>query len=98
MASPGNLTLTTMFRHSEMSDLSKRLREYFDWGMDTPNDLGMEAADRLDAQDEVIRELVGALKLLHDDCMNYSRINKLGGENNQVLVNARAVLSSLEAK
>lgn len=43
----------------------------------------------LESENRALRE---ALKLLHDDCIDYSRINNLGGENNHVLVNARLAL------
>lgn len=39
-----------------------------------------------------IRDLVRALRGLHDDVIDYSRINNLGGESNRWLVEARRVL------
>jgi hypothetical protein len=37
-------------------------------------------------------ELYDALKALHDDVIEYQRKNRLGGENNHCLVQARAAL------
>lgn len=36
--------------------------------------------------------LKAALQDLHDDCVDYQRINNLGGYNNQVMVQARKAL------
>jgi len=51
------------------------------------------AAAELRRLHEVNAELVMALKGLHDDVMDYIKLNGLGGENNHWLVIARAVIA-----
>lgn len=42
-------------------------------------------------------DLYAALKLLHDNCVEYSRINNLNAGNNQDLRIARAALAKVQA-
>lgn len=45
---------------------AKQLREHFDWGESTSDDVAMQGADVIDQQAALIRELVGALKKNYD--------------------------------
>ena len=54
------------------------------------------AMDTIEANAALIAaapDLYEALEALHDDCVEYSRINNLGGEDNHVLKQARAALA-----
>ena len=53
----------------------------------------MDAAAELRRLHEVNQELLEALKGLHDDIMDYIRLNSLGAENNHWLVQARAAIA-----
>jgi hypothetical protein len=51
---------------------------------------------RLLTQTTAMPALYGALKALHDDCVEYSQINNLGAEDNAVLVAARVAMAKVE--
>ena len=52
---------------------------------------------RLRDQIEAGKKLAMALKLLHDDTLEYLTINKIGGENNHAMKLARETLSEYAA-
>lgn len=49
------------------------------------------------ASPDPVAELVAAAKALHNENMEYSRINHLGGENNHNVRRVRAALAAVEA-
>ena len=69
--------------------------------VETSRDLERELATATRERDEAraeVERLRGALRGLHDDIVEYQRINHLGGYDNHWMLAAREALAATEAK
>ena len=86
---------------TEMAE-GQGLNPYFEGRFDGESDelcaLRLTLARERDEARAEIERMRGALRGLHDDIVEYQRINHLGGYDNHWMLAARAALTATEAK